>query len=289
MTRGDRSQYGQSSRHRRRLSRDIDEVVSDELEPRRRHRQHGHRRRKRTRERHWSARRGSYASSDGSVDSSDGRPARRQRRREHSQDRSRPLHSTAALEKRPADWRKEMLSVLDEQLNAHCRSLGPSGNNKAALGSSASTGGVGDVRTADDAPGAVAAPLKSSLGCVVLHGVDLGVQPYHINSMLEQLVGLRPLSVVRPAAQLWETIRSAAIDRITAATDDGVVGSDGKPVDLRFVTPEGCRHLGLHDASAAGGIVVLELSQASDVAAVVAALNGACLNGQFITACAAAS
>ncbi|KAG8340608.1 hypothetical protein TRVL_08565 [Trypanosoma vivax] len=113
---------------------------------------------------------------------------------------------------------------------------------------------------------------------VTLYGVDLGVQPCHVSSMLEQLVGQRPLNVFRPVAELWRSCR-----RTMGSTPENMEIL-GFCEDGHIVAPENRLHLGLHDVRGAGGVMLVELSQANDVLAVVTALNGACVNGRQITA-----
>lgn len=278
--------------------------------PRRRHHHHHKRARDERRMDSRSPSEGSDISSSGSnpVNHRDQR-----RRRLESPQRSRarlPAESHGATaETRGADHRMRLLSALDEQLAAHCRRLEMSKkvverkdtplDNSNATGGSSGGGGV-SIMT----PGTSGSSVLSPSCRVVLYGVDLGVKPCHISSMLEQLVGLHPLDVVRPAAQLWESVCAVIADQEAKATASTITenggGAVGTPagdsqgiataegitsatVEHRGI-PDGCRHLGLYEVGAAGGIVILDLPQASDVATVVAALNGACLNGRFISA-----
>ncbi|ORC84642.1 uncharacterized protein TM35_000421000, partial [Trypanosoma theileri] len=141
---------------------------------------------------------------------------------------------------------------------------------------------------------------SSSSSRVVLYGVDLNVQPCHLHSILEQLVGRRPLSVFRPAAELWQSIRESARTNAEGSSDninnnDDISNNNNNNNNnnnsfVRNPTMDSCLHLGLHDVHGAGGVVVLELPQEGGVVtAAIAALNGACVNGRRITATVAAA
>ncbi|RNF11287.1 uncharacterized protein Tco025E_06740 [Trypanosoma conorhini] len=240
---------------------------------------HSHRRRTRQRRessphrRHRHRRRS--ASSSSSCGRGSRRPQRQQEQRRPGDEEPRGTGRRARIEEdaprsvtpTAAERRQQqLLSALDSQLASY---RGRGRGVVAANYNDASNGG----RTQHEGQGQGDAAAPSTR--VVLYGVDLGVQPCHLNSMLEQLVGRRPLSVFRPAAVL----RQSFCD--TAPTGEGA--SPGTlPVG---VGADSCLRLGLYDVGGAGGVVVMELPR--DVVLVesaVAALNGAYVNGSPIAA-----
>ncbi|EKF32272.1 hypothetical protein MOQ_003882, partial [Trypanosoma cruzi marinkellei] len=189
---------------------------------------------------------------------------RRQQQRWNEEDYSKSSHAME-VERR----QKQLLSALDRQLATYQRRVHGEGD-ESKDGSSKKTHQDGQ----EEGCGGFGRTLLPS-SRVVLYGVDLGVQPCHLNSMLEQLVGRRPLSVFRPAAELRQSLcdtASTGVGNLPEVPSAGF-GSDCSP------------HLGLHDVDGAGGVVVMELPRDGDtVAAAVAALNGAYVNGRIIGA-----
>ncbi|KEG11532.1 hypothetical protein DQ04_02531080 [Trypanosoma grayi] len=195
----------------------------------------------------------------------------------HSRPRREPRHKRETHqqqqqqqeEQQQHQKQRQLLSALDQQLEAYrCHRRGSKGDG---------TNDVSQQRPSLLSHGNAAASLLPS-SRVVLYGVDLSVQPCHLNSMLEQLVGRRPLSVFRPAEELRQTLR----DNAAARAENMPESMSTAPAS--GTAAEGCLHLRLHDVGGAGGVVVLELPQDGGVEAAVAVLDGACINGQRITA-----
>ncbi|EKG03794.1 hypothetical protein TCSYLVIO_005150 [Trypanosoma cruzi] len=258
---------------------DSDESVSNDFEELSDYYDHHRRRKRQRRESPYRRHRHRRRSSSSSRLRDSHRPHRQQekcqqgddelhgtgrRRRRYEEDYSKSSPATE-VERR----QKQLLSALDQQLATYqSRFRGEGDDNK----DSNCKKGYQEVQK-EGCSGSGRTSLPSSR--VVLYGVDLGVQQCHLNSMLEQLVGRRPLSVFRPAAALRQSLCDTALSGVESLPEV-------PPLD--FVSDRSL-HLGLHDVDGAGGVVVMELPRDGDtVAAAVAALNGAYVNGRIIGA-----
>ncbi|RNF00628.1 hypothetical protein TraAM80_07551 [Trypanosoma rangeli] len=191
----------------------------------------------------------------------DKEPHATERRTHNEEGVSRPVAATAAERRQ-----QQLFSALDSQLASY-RGRGPC--DADANGDVNSGRRLQHEDQKKECGGTGSATVPSTR--VVLYGVDLGVQPCHLSSMLEQLVGQRPLSVFRPAAVLRQSLCETATTGV------------GAPLAGR--SADNCLRLGLYEVGGAGGVVVMELPRDSElVASVVAALNGAYVNGSPITA-----